>query len=81
VSFSPAGASFFKLPGQNRHFGVVMQLLKYDPLAIPNPAAFGWTTGVDQHVTTVPDPSLNEDPLPNVPKATFQTVTGGEAEL
>jgi hypothetical protein len=81
VSFSPAGASFFKLPGQNRHFGVVMQLLKYDPLAIPNPAAFGWTSGVDQHVTTVPDPSLNEDPLPNVPKATFQTATGGEAEL
>jgi hypothetical protein len=81
VSFSPAGATFFKLPGQNRHFGTVMQLLKYDPLAIPNPAAFGWTPGVDQHVITVPDPSLNEAPLLIGPTVPRQTTTGKEADL
>lgn len=81
VSFSPAGATFFKLPGQNRHFGTVMQLLKYDPIAIPNPAVFGWTVGVDQHVVTVPDPSLNEAPLPTGPTPPRQATNGGEANL
>ena len=57
-----------------------MQLLKYDPLAIPNPAAFGWTPGVDQHVTSVPDPSLNEAPLPGGPTAPRPT-TGKDANL
>lgn len=81
VSFGAAGATFFKLPGQNRHFGSVMQLLRYDPLAIPNPLAFGWTDGVDQRVTTVPDPSLTEQPLPIGIAKPVSTVAGGEDNL
>lgn len=64
VPFSPAGATFFTLPGQNRHFGSMLQLLKYDPFLIFEPTTWTWVGGIEQHVTTVRDPSLTEPPLP-----------------
>jgi hypothetical protein len=64
VPFRAGGAQFFTLPGQNRHFGSVMQLLAYDPLLIPDPAKLGWKPGVEQYVRIVPDPSLSESQLP-----------------
>ena len=60
VPFRLAGATFFTLPGRNRHFGAVMQLLQFDPLLIPNPLLFGWIGGVDATVKVIPDPSLRE---------------------
>ncbi len=82
VPFRAAGATFFTLPGQNRHFGSVMNLLSYDPLLVPNPAKFGWTDGVDQSVRVVPDPSLKESPLPpeSSPRVPSPT-TNGAANL
>ena len=64
VPFRLAGATFFTLPGRNRHFGEVMQLLQFDPLLIPNPLLFGWVGGVDATVKVVPDPSLRERSWP-----------------
>jgi|LauGreDrversion4_2_1035121.scaffolds.fasta_scaffold62848_2 hypothetical protein len=82
VPFRAAGATFFTLPGQNRHFGSIMNLLSYDPLLVPNPAKFGWTDGVDQYVRVVPDPSLKESPLPpeSSPRVPSPT-TNGTANL
>jgi hypothetical protein len=50
------GSTFFKLPGQNRHFEPLMQLLAFDPTMIPG--FFGWSGGVEQGVEVVPNPSL-----------------------
>lgn len=82
VPFRAAGATFFTLPGQNRHFGSIMNLLSYDPLLVPNPSKFGWTDGVDQYVRVVPDPSLKESPLPpeSSPRVPSPT-TDGTANL
>jgi hypothetical protein len=78
VTFRAAGAEFFTLPGQNRHFGSTINLLSYDPLSIPDPARFGWRPGVDQYVRTVPDPSLSESVLPpgSSPTAPVPTTNG-----
>jgi hypothetical protein len=64
VPFSPAGPTFFTLPGQNRHFGSMLQLLKYDPFLIFQPTTWTWVGGIEQRVTTVRDPGLTESPLP-----------------
>lgn len=64
VPFRLAGATFFTLPGRNRHFGSIIQLLQFDPLLIPNPLLFGWVGGVDATVKVVSDPSLRERPWP-----------------
>lgn len=79
VPFRAAGAQFFTLPGQNRHFGSVMQLLAYDPLLIPDPARLGWKPGVEQYVRIVPDPSLNESTLPPGSAPHVPTQTPGTA--
>jgi hypothetical protein len=82
VPFRAAGAVFFTLPGQNRHFGSVMNLLSYDPLLVPDPAKFGWTAGVDQYVRLVPDPSLKESPLPPESSPTVPSpMTNGAVNL
>ncbi len=65
VPFLLVGSTFFTLPGQNRHFETLMQLLAYDPTKIPG--LFGWTGGIEQSITVVSDPSLKESPLPQVP--------------
>jgi hypothetical protein len=62
VPFLLVGSTFFTLPGQNRHFGTLMQLLAYDPTMIPG--LFGWRGGIEQSITVVPDPSLKESQLP-----------------
>jgi len=79
VESEHASGQRHKTPNVQTHVFISM---KYDPLAIPDPAAFGWTPGVDQHVTNVPDPSLNEAPLPGGPTVPRQTTTNGkEADL
>jgi hypothetical protein len=52
------GSTFFKLPGQNRHFEPLMQLLAFDPTMIPG--FFGWSGGVEQTVEVVPNTSFNQ---------------------
>lgn len=64
VPFGLSGGTYFTLPGQSRHFGSVLELLSYDPLMVPDPASLGWKGGVDPSVAIIPDPSLNESPLP-----------------
>jgi len=67
VPFRLVGSTFFTLPGQNRHFETVMQLLAYDPTKIPG--FFSWTGGVEQSVNVVSDPALKEVPLPQLPSS------------
>jgi hypothetical protein len=67
VPFVLVGSTFFKLPGQNRHFEPLMQLLAFDPTMIPG--FFGWSGGVEQGVEVVPNPSLKEPPLPQLPSS------------
>lgn len=67
VPFRLVGSTFFTLPGQNRHFETVMQLLAYDPTKIPG--FFSWTGGVEQSVNVVSDPTLKEAPLPQLPSS------------
>lgn len=77
VPFRLAGASYFTLPGQNRHFGGLMQLLQFDPLLTPHPLLLGWVGGVDPTVVTVADPSLHERPLPRGSRAAGQAADTG----
>jgi hypothetical protein len=78
--FVLVGSTFFKLPGQNRHFEPLMQLLAFDPTMIPG--FFGWSGGVEQSVEVVPNPSLKEPPLPQMPssKAPNQSTAGSNEQ-